>query len=32
MDDKATERHEINDMTPWEVQDAWRAGHFRGEE
>jgi hypothetical protein len=32
MDDEKTERQEVNDLTPWEVQDAWRAGQFRGEE
>lgn len=26
--DKTTERQEINDMTPWEVQEAWKAGQF----
>jgi hypothetical protein len=28
------ERHELNDMTYWEVQEAWKAGHFndRGDE
>lgn len=35
MDDETTERQtysELNDMTPWEIQDAWRAGMFRGED
>lgn len=30
MDDKTTERQELNDMTPLEVYDAYKAGQFKG--